>query len=91
MKWKQNQCPAFMIYLILIFWNSPQNLIMIPTKSLMSEIQLTDLIIIYENETSYVFEQIPSHSNSEITATALKTDGYSIYDFETDVLQIRQK
>lgn len=46
---------------------------------------------IYETETSYVFEQIPSHSNSEITATALKTDGYSIYDFETDVLQIRQK
>lgn len=46
---------------------------------------------IYETENSYIFEQIPSHSHSEITASALKTDEYSIYDFETDVLKIRQK
>lgn len=45
---------------------------------------------IYETDLYYSYDQIPSHSNSEIFAKVNKTSDYTMKDFELDILKIRE-
>ncbi|MCD7871836.1 MAG: hypothetical protein LUG21_00680 [Clostridiales bacterium] len=45
---------------------------------------------IYETDLYYSYDQIPSHSQSEIFAKVNKTPDYSLNDFESDILKIRE-
>lgn len=44
---------------------------------------------IFETDDHYVYHQIPSHESKMAYSHAKKTDGYSMQDFESDILKIK--